>query len=325
LTSQWYQGTADAIYQNIYTLQVLRPRYVLVLSGDHVYRMDYRRLIEQHVANDADLTIACIETPIREAARLGVISVDVVGRALGFEEKPDVDPSQEANPETALCSMGVYVFKTETLVRRVIEDARDSTSHDFGRDVVPAMIRAGDGVLAFRFVDEHGGAPYWRDIGTLDAYWEAHMDLVGAEPVFDLYGHGWPVRTYAQSAPPFKTVSGNAEPGSPGAEVLNSLVCNGTIIRDGHVSNSIIGRNVRINAGTRIEDSVILDDVCVGRGVTIRRAVIDKGNHIPDDSAVGVDVEQDRTHFTLSERGVVVVPKEMPLFHPPEAQGAGSD
>ena len=325
LTSHWYQGTADAIYQNIYTLQLLRPRYVLVLSGDHVYRMNYLRLIEQHVANNADLTIACIETPIEEAARLGVISVDVVGRALGFEEKPEVTASLGARDGTALCSMGVYVFKTEMLVRRVIEDAKNSTSHDFGRDVVPAMIQAGDDVFAFKFFHENGGAPYWRDIGTLDAYWEAHMDLVRAEPVFDLYDHRWPVRSYAQSAPPFKTMSGGGEPGLPGSEVRNSLVCNGTIIRDGHVSDSVIGRNVRINCGSRIEESVIMDGVCVGRGVTIRRAVIDKGNHIPDDSTIGVELEQDRTRFTVSEGGVVVVPKNMPLFHPPEAQADGSD
>jgi len=324
LTSHWYQGTADAIYQNIYTLQMLRPRYVLVLSGDHVYKMDYLRLIEEHVANNADLTIACIEMPIQEAARLGVISADVVGRALGFQEKPQVTASVGACPGTALCSMGVYVFKTEVLVRCVIQDSKNPTSHDFGRDVVPAMIQAGDRVFAFRFVDAHGGAPYWRDIGTLDAYWEANMDLVRAEPVFDLYDSEWPVRSYAQSAPPFKTVFGGG-PGVSESEVRDSLVCNGTIIRDGYVSNSVIGGNVRINCGSRVEESVIMDDVCVGRGVTIRRAVIDKGNHIPDDFTIGVEPQQDRAHFTVSEGGVVVVPKKMPLFHPPEARADGSD
>ena len=321
LTSHWYLGTADAIYQNIYTLDMIRPRYVLVLSGDHVYKMDYSRLVEHHVSKGADLTIACMEMPIQEAFRLGVVTVDDGMRAVGFQEKPETPEAVAGRPDIALCSMGIYVFRAEVLVRRVIEDSKKSTSHDFGCDVVPAMIAAGDRVFAFKFMDENRkDTPYWRDIGTLDAYWEANMDLVRADAVFALYDPKWPVRTHTQSAPPGKVVFGGEAPGMSRAELRDSLICSGAIIRSSCVRNSVIGRNVRVDCGSKIEDSVIMDGVRVGRGVTIRRAVIDKGNHIPDTFTIGAEPQQDRKHFTISEGGVVVVPKQMPLFRP--SQGA---
>ncbi len=315
LTSHWYLGTADAIYQNIYTLQRERPRHVLVLSGDHVYKMDYSRVLQQHVETDADLTIACIEMPLHEASRLGVVSLEADVRAADFQEKPDSPQPMPGCADKALCSMGVYVFRTELLVRRVIEDSKQLTAHDFGCDVIPAMIRAGDRAFVFRFIGaDRKRPPYWRDIGTLDAYWEANMDMVRPAPPFDLYDPQWPVHTYAQSAPPAKTIAPGGRAGEPAAELADSLICSGAVITGACVRNSVIGPNVRIERGSRVEDSVIMDGVCVGCGVTIRRAVIDKLNRIPDGTAIGVDAEADRKRFTLSDGGVAVVPKQMPLF-----------
>jgi glucose-1-phosphate adenylyltransferase len=320
LTSHWYLGTADAVYQNVYTLEHERPQYVLLLSGDHVYKMDYGPMIEQHVDTDADLTVACIEVPVEEAARLGVVSVDAGLRAVSFTEKPAAPPSSGAQPDGAriLCSMGVYVFKTKTLVRRVVEDAKRSTTHDFGRDVVPAMIQAGDRVFGYRFPGvirpDDARQPYWRDVGTLDVYWQTHMDLLGQDAKFDLHDPDWPVRTYVQNAPPADMI---CEPGHGAcACVCDSLLCNGAVVHAASVRHSVIGRHVHIGPGSSVEDSVILAGVRIGRNVTVRKSIIDKGNQIPDGARIGVDPEEDARHFTISEGGVVVVPKEMPLFRP---------
>lgn len=216
-----------------------------------------------------------------------------------------------------MCSMGVYVFETEALVRAVVADAKEATMHDFGADVIPAMIARGDRVFGFRFVGlGHERKPYWRDIGTLDLYWQVHMDLLKEDPSVDLHDTQWPFRTYAQSAPPVKTICIDAEGDMAHTQFCDSLVCSGVIIRAARVVRSVIGRDVRIDAGSSIEDSVIMAGTHVGTGVTIRRAIIDKHNHIPDGFAIGVDPEVDMRHFAISEGGVVVVPKAMPLFQP---------
>jgi glucose-1-phosphate adenylyltransferase len=309
MSTDWYLGTAHAIYQNIYTLENERPRYVLVLSGDHVYRMDYAQLLQTHIAQEADLSIACMPRPLAEAAQqLGVVAVDEGMRVTALEEKPAVPAALSGSPGMCLCSMGVYAFSTEALVRRVIEDAKLSTAHDFGRNVVPAMVARGDRVLAHSYTGR-----YWRDIGTIDAYWDAQMDLVSVEPAFNLYDRQWPVRGASQGDPPAKIVFGGGPDGTPKAEVFNSLLCNGAIVSGAFVSDSIIGPSVRIEVGSRVEKSIILAGTTIGRNAVIERAIIDKNNRIPDDARIGVDAEWDRRHFSVSPNGIVAIAKNVPF------------
>lgn len=310
LSSDWYLGTAHAIYQNIYTLEHERPERVLVLGGDHIYRMDYRRLLEEHVEREADLTVACMPKPISTAAsRLGVVAVDEQMRATALQEKPENPRPAPGVDRMCLCSMGVYAFETETLVRRVIEDAKRDTDHDFAKNVIPRMIESGDRV----FAHEYGGQ-YWRDIGTLDAYWDAHMDLVSVQPAFNLYDQNWPIRGAALSGPPAKFVFGGD--GAPRAEVYNSLVANGAIVSGAYVQRSVIAPGVRIEVGTRVEESVILHNTTIGRNATILRAIIDKENAIPDSAMMGVDEQFDQRHFCVSDGGVVAMAKAVPFPTP---------
>ncbi len=247
--------------------------------------------------------------PLSEAAdQLGVVAVDRDMRVTGLEEKPASPAPLPDRPDMCLCSMGVYAFSTEVLVRRVIEDAKLSTAHDFGRNVVPAMIEQGDRVLAHPYTGR-----YWRDIGTIDAYWDAHMDLVSVQPAFNLYDREWPVRGAALCEPPAKVVFGGGPNGTPKAEVFNSLLCNGSIVSGALVSDSIIGPCVRVEVGSRIEKSVILGTATIGRNVVIERAIIDKENHIPDNARIGVDAEWDRRHFSVSPNGVVAMAKGVPF------------
>ena len=309
MSADWYLGTAHAIYQNIYTLENERPRYVLVLSGDHVYRMDYAQLLQTHISEGADLTIACMPRPIAEAAnQLGVVATDAAMRVTALEEKPAAPTPLAGSPGLCLCSMGVYAFSTEVLVRRVIEDAKLNSAHDFGRNVVPAMIAQGDRVLAHSYTGR-----YWRDIGTLDAYWDAHMDLISVQPAFNLYDREWPVRGVSQNAPPAKIVFGGGPGAPPRAEVFNSLLCNGAIVSGAHVSDSIIGPSVRVEVGSRVDKSIILAGTTIGSGAVVQKAIIDKANHVPDNARVGVDPEWDRRHFSVSANGIVAIAKGVPF------------
>jgi len=309
MSSDWYLGTAHAIYQNIYLLEHERPTNVLVLSGDHVYRMDYMSMLERHVANDADVTVACRQEPVESAAgALGVVATDEDLRATAFEEKPAQPRTVVGRDDVCLCSMGVYVFKTEALVRRVIYDAKRGSTHDFGRDVLPSMVEQGDRVFAYPFEGR-----YWRDVGTIDAYWHAHMELIGVQPVFNLYDRDWPVRGLPHSRPPAKTVFGGGPDGAPRTEISNSLISNGAIISGACVRDSVIGPDVHIEVGSRIERSIIFDGVRIGRNVTIQKAVIDKRNVIPDNARIGVDHAWDSRHFSVSQEGVVVMPKSIPF------------
>ncbi|MGD2174683.1 MAG: glucose-1-phosphate adenylyltransferase [Candidatus Brocadiaceae bacterium] len=309
MSSNWYLGTAHAIYQNIYTLEHQRPRYVLVLGGDHVYRMDYADMLMAHARAEADVTVACIEKPVEEAAgTLGVVTTDESMRVGSFVEKPDEPTPLPDRPESCLCSMGIYAFSTEPLVQRVIENAKAGGEHDFGRNVLPAMVEQGDRVFAYRY---QGG--YWRDIGTLDAYWDANMDLVSVQPLFNLYDEEWPLRSHSRSRPPAKVVFGGGAPEAPRAEVYNCLLGDGAIVSGAYVCDSIIGPDVRVEVGSRIDRSIILDQTVVGRGATIRKAIIDKYNVIPEGAELGVAAERDRRHFRISEGGVVVMPKGMPF------------
>ena len=311
----WYQGTADAIYQNIYTLDKTRPRWVIVLAGDHVYRMNYCDMLSVHLAHEAELTIACLKVPRAQASRFGVVSLDATDRIVGFNEKPHEPAPSPADPERSLVSMGIYIFGTTALVRRVIEDAKQDTSHDFGKDIIPQMVKT-DRVFAYNFQHPGPGGQgpvYWRDIGTIQAYWEANMDLTGVTPEFDLYDTTWPIRTYQEQHPPAKTVFAERPDGRHCGTALNSLVSPGCIISGAKIERCVLSPAVKANAGSEIIESVLMEGVQVGENVKIRRAIIDKEVQIPDGITVGYDHDADRRRFTVTDSGIVVVPKGMPV------------
>ena len=314
ISDMWYQGTADAVYQNIYVLEGEHPEKVLILAGDHIYKMDYRELIEFHETNNADLTVPCIEVPIKEASRFGVMSIDNEQQIVEFNEKPASPKPIQSNPEMALVSMGIYLFNTQVLVKRVIEDTKRDTIHDFGKNVIPSMINK-DRVFAFIFRDKNNKAvKYWRDIGTIDAYWEANMDLVQVDPIFNLYDNNWPIRTYHEQLSPAKTVFSELFPGGRCGTVLDSLVSNGCIISGARVERSILSPNVRIDNYSEVIDSILMAGVRIGKNVKIRKAIIDKSVIVPDGKHIGYNLEADAKQFVISEKGVVVAHKEMPLL-----------
>ncbi|MCM8828686.1 MAG: sugar phosphate nucleotidyltransferase, partial [Candidatus Omnitrophica bacterium] len=278
------------------------------LSGDHVYKMDYRRLIEFHKQKNADLTISVFEEPLQEARRFGVLDVDENQQVTGFIEKPDKPKPSPYNSNVSLISMGIYIFKTETLVRRIIEDAkRPASTHDFGKDVIPSMIGR-DKVFAFPFIDENKKeTKYWKDIGTIEAYYDANMDLVNVEPVFNLYDRQWPIRTFQEQLPPVKTVFSFGE---RTGTVLDSIIGGGCIISGGKVYRSVLSPWVRINSYAEVSESILLDNVNVGRYCKIRRTIIDKNVVVPQGMIIGYDPVEDRKRFVVSETGIVVIPKD---------------
>jgi glucose-1-phosphate adenylyltransferase len=305
---QWYRGTADAIYQNIYHLEIERPERVLILSGDHVYRMDYGKMLESHVARGAAVTIGTAPVPLEDASRFGLLDTDADQRVTGFEEKPAKPKSRVDREGRFQASMGIYVFETDVLVRAVAQDAKRDTSHDFGRDILPALIGGGK-AYAYPFLDEDGKPAYWRDIGTLDSYYAANMDLVAVSPIFNLYDREFPLRTLPRPLPPVKTVFAQEYEGGRLGVCLDSLVCGGSIVSGGRVERSILSPHVRVNSYALVEDSILMDRVVIGRHAKIRRAIIDKGVHIPEKTSIGYDAEADAKLFALSPEGVVVVPK----------------
>ena len=308
---RWYLGTADAIYQNLNLLEDERPERVLILSGDHVYKMDYAEMISAHTESRAALTVAVVETDVAHASSFGVLQVDGSDRIIGFEEKPSNPTPVPGRADIALINMGVYVFETESLVRAIIEDAkRTDTQHDFGRNIIPSMVPQG-GVQAFRFVDENRkSVKYWRDIGTIDSYYEASMDLVSVEPVFNLYDRSWPIRTYVGPHPPAKMVFAQTpEEGGRRGEALDSLVAPGVIVSGGVARRSILSPRVRINSFANVEDSILMDGVEVGRNARVRRAIVDKYIKIPAGYSIGFDPAEDARRFVTSAQGVVVIPK----------------
>ena len=306
----WYLGTADAIYQNIYVLQMDRPDLVLILSGDHVYKMNYMEMIAYHLEKRADLTVAVIEVDKSLSRQLGVLQVDEEFRIVGFQEKPEVPKTIPGRPDLILANMGIYVFNTEMLVRRVIEDAKvPESQHDFGRNIIPAMTGQ-DRVFAYSFRDENKKtAKYWRDIGTLDAYFEASMDLVEVDPVFNLYDRDWPIRTFYPPTPPAKTVFNDSHPTRRIGATYDSLVSAGCIISGGEVFRSILSPGVHVHSYSQVSESILMDDVDVGRHARVRCAIIDKGVRVPEGYRIGFHPEEDAKKFTLSPSGVVVIPK----------------
>ncbi|MHC4267738.1 MAG: glucose-1-phosphate adenylyltransferase [Planctomycetota bacterium] len=314
ISDQWYQGTADAVYQNIYTLEKEQPEMVLILSGDHIYKMDYRKMALFHQENKADLTIACMEIPINEGRRFGVIQTNEESRIVEFHEKPSEPIPSPNNPEATFVSMGIYLFNTTTLVKAIIDDAKHDTNHDFGKNIIPDMIHS-KRVYAYPFTDENNnGLNYWRDIGTLDAYWEANMDLVKISPEFNLYDKDWPIRTYKAQYPPAKTVYKKDFTGERTDMILNSIVSDGCIISGAKVEGCVLSPDIRVGPNTEIYNSIIMEDVRIGESVKIQKAIIDKSVKIPDNMKIGYDLEEDSKHFTITDSGIVVVRKEMQLI-----------
>ncbi|HEY5636962.1 MAG TPA: glucose-1-phosphate adenylyltransferase [Burkholderiales bacterium] len=312
IEERWYRGTADAVFQNINVLRSDGCRYVLVLSGDHVYKMDYGRMLAQHVSQGADLTVACVEVPLSEASAFGLINIDQNQRVTEFIEKPPDPKSMPGREGWALASMGVYVFNAAFLFEQLIRDADNPKSnHDFGKDVIPYAISRYR-VCAHRFADSCVGAPgteaYWRDVGTLDAYWEANMELIKVTPELDLYDPNWPIWTFQEQLPPAKFVFD--EDDRRGA-AIDSMVSGGCIISGATVRRSLLFSNVRVENYASVEDSVLLPDVEIGKGAVVRRALIDRYCKIPEGMKIGVDAEQDRQRFTVTERGITVVTPEM--------------
>jgi len=308
---RWYQGTADAIFQNFYTLQQERPDLVLILAGDHIYKMDYNEMIRYHLEKGGDLTVGTMQMPNSTSREFGVIEVDRDFRIVGFQEKPEHPKTLPENPEAILASMGIYVFNTEKLVRRLIEDAkRRGSSHDFGRDVIPSMITK-DTVYAFNFWDEERREPkYWRDLGTLDAYWEANIDLVSVIPQLNLYDSEWPIHTCYVPFAPAKTLHSDGE---RTGVAINSILSGGCIISGGRVENSILSPNVKIHSYAEVTDSIIMEGVSIGRHARIRRTIIDKGVKVPGGMEIGFNLHEDRKKFTVSHTDIVVIPKGMSL------------
>ena len=301
----WYQGTADAVYQNLYSIAREGPRYVVVLAGDHIYKMDYRKMLQSHIENKADVTLASIEVPIANGRRFGIVAVDEAQRVIGFQEKPEDPASIPGEPHLALASMGIYVFNMDLLVQTLAEDAADPHSrHDFGRNIIPALLGGGK-VFSYDFYDENKkAAKYWRDIGTLDAYYTANMDLCQVNPEFNLYDPEWPLRTYQPQSPPAKFVF--AEEQRKG-EALDSLISPGCIVSGSRILGSILCPNVRVHSFCTIEQSIMMPGVRVGRHARIRRAIIDRDVLIPRGALIGHHHEEDRRRHTVTDDGVVVV------------------
>ena len=310
---QWYQGTADAIFQNLYVINQHNSERVLILSGDHVYKMDYSELIEFHKETGADLTIGVIPIDRQKATRLGVLEINNDRQVAGFQEKPENPTSMPDHPERSLVSMGIYIFNTDVLVRKLVEDAKADSEHDFGKNIIPDMIGSYK-AMAYLFHDSTMDTEkYWRDIGTLDSYWESSMDLVSVNPQFNLYDSDWPIHTYREKYPPCKTVFAQKQEGGRMGAALDSLVSSGCIISGGRVIRSVLSYNVRINSYSEVRESVLMEDVEIGRHAKIRRAIIDKGVKVPPGMQIGYNLQEDTNNFTITENGIIVVPKEMRL------------
>ncbi|MCS4503844.1 Glucose-1-phosphate adenylyltransferase [wastewater metagenome] len=304
----WFAGTADAIHQNIDIIQAHNPGYVLVLAGDHVYKMDYGPMIAQHAASGADMTVGCVRMPRERARSFGVMTADTDGHVLRFAEKPvDPEPTPD-DPDRALVSMGIYIFNREYLFERLRADAEDiNSSRDFGRDIIPAAIEQ-DRVMAYPFADPESGAqPYWRDVGTVDAFFEANLELIGRTPELDLYDEDWPIWTYQAQLPPAKFIHDGE---GHGGIAVDAMVSGGDLI-EGEVRHSLLFSQVRVRPRARVEDAVILPDVEVGAGSRIRRCVIDEGCRIPPGTVIGEDEQADCERFYVSSGGVVLVTAEM--------------
>jgi len=315
--ANWYMGTADAVYQNIYSIGSEQPKHMIILSGDHIYKMNYAKMLQQHIDSGADVSVGTIQIPTHEAAKqFGVIEVDKDWRIVGFEEKPAQPKESPHNPGQCNASMGIYIFNTQLLIPILLADAEDPKSHhDFGKDILPRII-ARHRVLAYNFVDENSKTSlYWRDVGTVDAYYEANMDLVSVSPVFNLYDMAWPLRTWQHQYPPAKFVF--ADPERMGVAV-DSIVGGGSVVSGGRVSKSVLGYNVRVNSYCDVSDSILYNHVNIGRHSRVRRAIIDRHVNLPEHTEIGYDPEADRRRFHVTDSGIVIVVRQESLIEEPE-------
>jgi len=323
LGETWYSGTADAVLQNLNLLYEADADYVLILAGDHVYKMDYSVMLAEHVASGADVTVACVDVPLADAVNFGVMAVDAERRVVDFQEKPARPESLPGTSDRALASMGIYVFGTKFLCDELERDAREESSgHDFGKDVIPGLVRRGAKVVAHRFADSCvnmvGDQPYWRDVGTIDAFWEANIDLTHVVPQLNLYDDHWPILSLQAQLPPAKFVF---DEDTRRGTALDSLVSSGCIVSGAVVRRSILFAKVRVGEGSLVEDSVVLPNVVIGRDVVLKRAVVDKRCVLPDGFVAGVSAEDDRARFHVTERGIVLITPEnlgqaIPAVHP---------
>ncbi len=312
IEADWYKGTADAVFQNMDILRTYGPEYVLILAGDHIYKMDYGEMLASHVRSEADMTVACLEVPLKEAKAFGVMAVDDTGRVIDFLEKPDNPPAMPGKTDTALASMGIYIFNAKFLYEQLIRDADDKVSeHDFGKNLIPYMVPRYR-VVAHPFsqccVGSEGMEPYWRDVGTVDAFWEANIDLAGITPELNLYDKHWPIWTYQEQLPPAKFIFDSDE---RRGQAIDSMVSGGCIISGATVRRSVLFSNVKVNSYSMLEDAVVLPDVLIGRHTRLKKVVIDKGCLIPDGLEVGFDPERDAKSFYVSPEGVTLITPEM--------------
>lgn len=307
-TNAWYEGTADAVYQNIDILRTRRPEYILVLAGDHIYKMDYGEMLADHVANNADLTIGCLEVSLQEATDFGVMDIDSNRRVKDFVEKPANPPSMPGKPDKALASMGIYVFNAAFLFEQLIKDADTKGSNrDFGKDIIPAVIDKYR-VNAYPFLNLQGGQSYWRDVGTIDAYWSANMELIGVKPDLNLYDKTWPIWTYQEQTPPAKFVFDDDK---RRGQAVDSMVSGGCVISGSKVRHSLLFSNVRVNSYTVLQDTVVLPEVNIGRHCKITKAIIEKGCDVPQGTVIGENRAEDEKRFHVSKGGVVLVTPDM--------------
>jgi glucose-1-phosphate adenylyltransferase len=316
VSESWYQGTADAVYQNIYSVGSEQPKRVLILSGDHIYKMNYGRMLEQHEQSSADVTLATIQVDPPEVYRFGVVEIDHDHRVTGFLEKPrETGIRSPYNPEKVSASMGIYLFDTDVLIPVLLKDAENpESSHDFGKDILPKMVDDYR-VYSFDFVDENKKeALYWRDVGTLEAFYEANMDIVSVSPVFNLYDEQWPIRTHQRQYPPAKFVF--SEAGRTGT-AMDSIVSAGCIVSGGVVKTSVLSPDVRVNSYSEVDSSILFSHVNIGRRCRIRRAIIDRDVHIPEGTTIGYDAAADRQRYFVTESGITVVTRDYSLFENP--------
>lgn len=309
ITESWYQGTADSVYQNLDIIRSHDPEYVLILAGDHIYKMDYGPMLAYHVENDADMTVGCIEVSREKAQSFGVMTMDADGRVVKFEEKPnDPDPVPGAE-DTALASMGIYVFNRDFLFEQLLKDADDAhSSHDFGKDIIPSVIESYR-VMAYPYRDpETESQGYWRDVGTVDAFWAANQELIGVTPELNLYDRDWPIWTYQEQLPPAKFVFDDED---RRGMAVDSMVSGGCIISGGMVRHSLLFSNVYVHSRAYVKDSVILPDVAIGERAVVKNAVLDRGCRVPEGMVIGEDPEADAEHFDVTPNGIVLVTPEM--------------
>jgi glucose-1-phosphate adenylyltransferase len=318
VSANWYMGTADAVYQNIYSIGSEQPKHVLILSGDHIYKMNYGKMLEQHNESNADVTLATLPIDPSEVPRFGVVEVARNGEVIGFQEKPKTtDLRSPFNPTMVDASMGIYLFNTDVLLPALMQDAEDpSSKHDFGHNILPSILGKYK-IQAYNFVDENKQqALYWRDVGTLDAYYDANMDVASVSPIFNLYDSKWPIRTRVRQYPPAKFVFG--EPGRTGMAV-NSIVSAGCIVSGAVVRNSVLSQDVRVNSYSEMDSSIVFSHVNIGRHCRIRRAIIDRDVHLPEGTVIGYDQNEDKKNYFVTPSGLTVVTRDYSLYENPVA------